>query len=1195
MEKLLGAVLLPLRGSREQVIVVPNDLIHLAQRASLQQKERKQILRFLRCDMDNPNERDRIWGILRLLKSRGVPLASLFGIHLENFSCHYSEDYVRFRHASGLADAVHLSMLNLNITVCFLQKTRLRVSEGGQRRFIRSVRFRQGGLTMPYRTFYRRTSRNRRWHLTQWYLKNLPDTSSEMNLVKAIKYALVDAFCVQSEQERPEAPLAGGPMPLFPPATQIRLNKRFSNDRPGRVRFYKNLLESKSICAPVGADMISDAYKKHKESLCRPQRETLTVPQEFLQELYEYGKEVGKFVAKDYDPFRTSLPNTRATVEKNRLKGGARQALSERLEIHKGPLYLSLQDGISRPEPFVLGLFGPPGSGKTTSLSRLISSLGRELFPSRKGKELVYSRSCSTEHWDGYSGQPIVVLDDLGQNSQNRSDLVEFEHLVSTNRYVLPMAHLEMKGTEFSSPIILVTSNMEFGSRLAGDDPGSSILEDERAFWRRFHLPVQVYPTPPRSTLVEGQPVQFSKFAVLKVKWNGHTRTTVTGNIRVSSAVPSFWRNFTPEGVTVYETSRIRGTLELLERLILSYRQHVDFHAHNLTGEWRQTVKCLSATVSQDIAPFYRFEVEEQEYPHRPNDISISYLFPEYPPFHAPKVEAVAIPEPLKVRMITKAEASTKVLQPLQKSLFHYLKTKPQFCLTHGVSWGLAPDFDRKLEWIYRIENEIQTIASKRTEGDLWLSGDYTAATDNFPMSVTNALIEGLLSEIDHEPTKAWVRYEVSPHDIRYPGGEVGKQTSGQLMGSLLSFPLLCFLNDFIVSRSGFKEGMYLINGDDVVACGSKDVIDTWKCNAPKVGLDLSIGKNFIDQHFCCVNSQLFYDGRVQHTGKVSTMTRFGKSLSYCYKEAQFYYGFAEEMRREFIRRNLINLRRTPRSLDVPSSHGGLGLAFVDNPDLDARLARRVYIHDFLAPFAKSLPVPGFDYLRALRVPIGIYSDSEMELGGGQPQENALFDLLQGLDTEPRIEVEDSEEDLTNENFRRSESTYLKEENIRPINQILAHDFRQFPDLGLVRSRVIFVQKGRVGQLKKKVVLMALQLLLSHLRGRDFDPDEEFVEVVREIREPFVDPLFSSDFPFSMEEISAEEYRAYRGGDFASLPEKIYPFTSLGGCFWDDLFRCLVEVPFLGDPPGEGVQDSGPETLTREGSVPSLSADSPEA
>jgi hypothetical protein len=69
-------------------------------------------------------------------------------------------------------------------------------------------------------------------------------------------------------------------------------------------------------------------------------------------------------------------------------------------------------------------------------------------------------------------------------------------------------------------------------------------------------------------------------------------------------------------------------------------------------------------------------------------------------------------------------------------------------------------------------------------------------------------------------PPEHGPRYEVSPHLIEYPDG-VGKQTSGQLMGSLLSFPLLCFLNDFIISHSGFERGKYLINGDDVVALGS--------------------------------------------------------------------------------------------------------------------------------------------------------------------------------------------------------------------------------------------------------------------------------------------------------------------------------------------------------------------------------------
>jgi hypothetical protein len=450
-------------------------------------------------------------------------------------------------------------------------------------------------------------------------------------------------------------------------------------------------------------------------------------------------------------------------------------------------------------------------------------------------------------------------------------------------------------------------------------------------------------------------------------------------------------------------------------------------------------------------------------------------------------------------------------------------------------------DFSEKMEWIHRIEDQMKGIWLKREEGDLWLSGDYTAATDNFPMSVTNALVEGILSQIDHEPTRQWVRYEVSSHEISYPMGlGSGSQTSGQLMGSLLSFPLLCFLNDFITSRSGAKPGKYLINGDDVVVLGSEEFISRWRGDAPKVGLSLSLGKNFIDQDFATVNSQLFWHGEVMHTGKVSLSTRYGKTIGRCFSEMQFYFGLDEELKREFIRRNFVPLRANPRSLSVPFTHGGLGLAFLADTVEREKKAIGVYLSDYLRPFISSLAIPGTSEVRALRVPVGLFKDSEMLLAGGQrPEGQRELDIFSSLDLEPSDPDEVS--DLTHQEVAKT-LRLARLASDRMVNQLMNRPLRSFPPLGDLRFKVVFLEKSKVGFIKERCLQLCLRILRDFLdKGCEPDADEAFVEIHREFLDE-QDPLFGSDLRFSLDEEELQDENDRYSNLLPGLEQRVIPY-----------------------------------------------------
>jgi hypothetical protein len=1176
----------------------------VVERASLQQKDRKKLLgRTARLhDMSTGEVKDLLLDFHQL----GLDLPKTMGcrIHSDSLVFHYIREPALFQHALGLADAVHMSLFNLGLTVRFPAKKQVKEkSFFGYRWYFKGWSSRANRIVNVYSTS------DRKFRLLLHYLRVFPKHLKENEYVKMIKFSMNDLFSVQMGQDRPDP--YKYQIPIFPRETQRRLDRNLGTNSKLRCRLYFNILQSKSLCAPVGVDMIEEQYEKHRESLCRPQEECLIVPQDFLRKLYRYGQKVGKEISERglYDPSKTVFPNTRATVERARHKGGAEKHLRPSRQYFKGSAMETLisdlegqrieseplshhfdpnnQKGSTRLEPFVVGLFGPPASGKTTLVQVLTRRFWKMYFSEMDFDDVVYSRSCATSHWDGYKHQPIVVLDDFGQNHEDRSDLSEFEQLVSSNRYVLPMASLEDKGRLFTSPIIIATSNMAYGSNFNNLGNGLTVEEPE-AIWRRFKIPILLLkdgtPEHPKTKMY----LQRCEESLDDDHWRGkhqvlspgekYSHPTTQSTLCYGSDKLTKMRKTGPSKEPFFVGTRLGSVEALVSHFEKQLKLHITYHDEFLEGFWDQ--KIVSARIKAEIdqesqGVCARIDAKEIDFPHLPHDHQVVQRFSAIPPYHPPVVDAIALSEPLKVRMITKAEAETKVLKPLQMALFQYLGSQPQFALTSGCTKSsLLDSFEESaLAWINRIEQQIQSIDSRTEDGDLWLSGDYTAATDNFPMSVTNALLEGILSYIDHEPTRMWARWECSPHIIRYPTGlDDGKQTSGQLMGSLLSFPLLCFLNDFIVSESGFEKGKYLINGDDVVAKGSLSTIKRWRSIAPQVGLSLSLGKNFISEDFCTVNSQLFYHAECQHTGKVSCQTRAGLSLGFCFQESQFYFGCRDEMYQEFIRRNILELRKTPRSLFVSTDLGGLGLV-TDLDRVDRKLAHQVYLRDFLKPFLSSPQVPGFPDYQVLMIP-----EFQNELTRGclkdlDQSEQTLNILRQVFAEEPILESFSS--DLTHSEFKRD----LKEigDQLDPVLLDQFHKTRltNLPALNSRRVNVLFVRSGNVRWIRKRILDHVVQCLI---RVSEIPQFEDFGDDVRSLT---LEDLKEFDLLSSCQSLFEP--------DFKYIEQKFIPFEGFEDLLDSD-FKKRTQSPKLFphdqieefrrfDLPGETVGIDHPEDL----------------
>jgi len=229
--------------------------------------------------------------------------------------------------------------------------------------------------------------------------------------------------------------------------------------------------------------------------------------------------------------------------------------------------------------------------------------------------------------------------------------------------------------------------------------------------------------------------------------------------------------------------------------------------------------------------------------------------FVDFPVTSRVEARPVALPEPLKVRVIT-AESGwcSYALKGAQKSLWECLHRFHWFTLTGRPC----------------CSDDIPRLSIEEIEkGIKWISVDYKAATDNLSKHFTAYVLEQICRICDL-PYDLCLE-SLCGHKIRYTDlvnfkksyTEI-EQQNGQLMGSILSFIVLCICNAAILSLTcsphqvDFDLAM-LVNGDDGLFKGTQDDFKTWAILAGEVGLENSIGKTYFSDEFCVINSELFY------------------------------------------------------------------------------------------------------------------------------------------------------------------------------------------------------------------------------------------------------------------------------------------------------------------------------------------------
>jgi len=242
-------------------------------------------------------------------------------------------------------------------------------------------------------------------------------------------------------------------------------------------------------------------------------------------------------------------------------------------------------------------------------------------------------------------------------------------------------------------------------------------------------------------------------------------------------------------------------------------------------------------------------------------------VFPETKLTKSIFARPVALTEPLKVRVITcESTWSTYFLAGAQKSLWDCLHKHHWFAFTGRPV----------------VASDIPVCPDDKE----YISVDYSAATDNLSSDFSRMVIQEIC-DLTGLPFDLCFD-SLCNHRIMYKGEKLPPpideesdsgyswdqviQTNGQLMGSILSFIVLCICNAVVISLS-VNPGSYdpwipiCVNGDDGLFMGGDMEYNIWKDLSSHVGLSPSIGKVYRSKDFCVIDSELFYkdlDGLVR-------------------------------------------------------------------------------------------------------------------------------------------------------------------------------------------------------------------------------------------------------------------------------------------------------------------------------------------
>lgn len=389
--------------------------------------------------------------------------------------------------------------------------------------------------------------------------------------------------------------------------------------------------------------------------------------------------------------------------------------------------------------------------------------------------------------------------------------------------------------------------------------------------------------------------------------------------------------------------------------------------------------------------------------------------------------------EPLKVRNITKSNALPyAIVKGFQLDLHRHMRNKFQFQLI-GESLN---------------QRHIEDLVARSPSG-IFASGDFSAATDNVKIEFTKMFHELCLTYLDGcRPETSGkflgiLRNVLYEHDIHYPrNGEYEvldpiRQQNGQLMGSVLSFTVLCAINlaAYWVSVEpdvlNIKDLNVLINGDDILFRTTQEKYDTWLRNVTKAGLTPSPGKNFFHGSYCTINSEMFSIHRniVTHIpfhnvgmllgqSKVARSSKKSKPVHCLHSDAvsgAFNQSRANARFLYYNREKLVKCSRAPDGTQLnyylPRELGGLGMKLNNLSYISAERyikmtttdKKQMYPYTIVTGAQRKIAKYLLDrwttpYLKSPCKPIGFEVDLDREKAGFHPLPNDDYHILVPLD-----------------------------------------------------------------------------------------------------------------------------------------------------------------------------------------------------
>jgi hypothetical protein len=243
------------------------------------------------------------------------------------------------------------------------------------------------------------------------------------------------------------------------------------------------------------------------------------------------------------------------------------------------------------------------------------------------------------------------------------------------------------------------------------------------------------------------------------------------------------------------------------------------------------------------------------------------------------QVSPFGILEPLKIRTITRPSVRTHFgLRRVQKDLLQHLNRFRAFQITGDSNKEHLAD---------HLSGLFQNDRLDAMGFNHFVSGDYSSATDLLKSDVTKIIWEVIGLKLPwwvyekglRSLCGTTIRYAqenfpriTGPYDWYEPCSSVGdsQQTNGQLMGNILSFPILCIANycswhiameRFLGKKCSFQylsEFAVSINGDDILFRSDEKFYELWSKTISEFGFVKSLGKNMFSTEMFQINSQLF-------------------------------------------------------------------------------------------------------------------------------------------------------------------------------------------------------------------------------------------------------------------------------------------------------------------------------------------------